>query len=170
VGDCNYYLKARFARRKDAVVARSCLARLLAEGRRAYDYWQGSRAFRLQGDPPPPSPEVFWAHFRTHFPLTTSYLGERAGVADYRNGLSGLLGCLADPADPREAALGCYDEELELKLINIWHCSDLALLERYLRDECGAVAAGSVSEENFDLSGESAENWDDGWFFDAIEL
>jgi hypothetical protein len=170
VGECNYYVKARFNHPKDAEIARGQLTALLTEGEKAYEYWQSCRAFRPTGAPPMPSADEFWAHFRATFPLTTAYLGDVAGVDDYNNGLAGLLGCLVDPAGG-QASLECYDGMLEIVLRNIWHFSKMHLLERYLRQTCGAVAAGSVSEEDFDLPEDSsADDWEDGWFFDAIEV
>ena len=169
MGECNYYLKARFAHPKDAEVARGQLTALLAEGEQAYHYWQSCRAFHPKDAPPMPSAEEFWAHFQSTFPLTTAYLDDAAGGPDYNNGLVGLLGCLADPGRGR-AGLERDECTLEIVLRGIWHGSDMRLLERYLRRTCGAVAVGSVSAEDFDLGETSADDWEDGWFFDAIDV
>src|SRR5262249_24818389 len=75
VGECNYYFRARFRTPKDAEVARPRLAAFLAEGERAYAYWQGNRG--IGG--PEPSPAEFWDGFREQFPDVWRYLGKLAG-------------------------------------------------------------------------------------------
>jgi hypothetical protein len=138
VGECNNYLKARFEDEPAARDARPRLAALLAEGERAYRFWQDSR----QAD----EPEVSVPNF----PLTTDYLGELAGVEDWDDGLVGHLGSLVDPV-PRpqtpSAQLTQEDDVLLLQLNMIWHFSDLGLLERFCFLVLDAVAVGSVSDE-----------------------
>jgi hypothetical protein len=144
VGECNYYLKARF--RDAAAEARPRLAALLAEGERAHRYWQDAR----QGDEPATSADDFWVEFRERFPLTTNYLGELAGVEDWDDGLVGHLGSLVDPEPTRpdpSATLNQDDDLLLLQLNMIWHFSEMELLERYCFLELDALAVGSISDE-----------------------
>src|ERR1041384_3593125 len=140
MGQCNYYLKARFREPKAALVAMHPLTELLAEGDRAYHYWQGSRP--LLGERP--TAEAFWAGFREQFPRVCRYLGGLVGIADWDNGLAGLLGCLVDSTRPG-ATLTRSGDLLLLTLEDIWHFTQMTLLERYLKDELGAVAADSLS-------------------------
>jgi hypothetical protein len=154
MGECNYYLKARFKDAAAAGAAEPRLTALLAEGEGAYDYWQGSR--RWDG-PDVPAAE-FWAGFRQRFPLTVGYLKELAGIPDWDNGLAGHLGCLVDPRPGRPhpgASLVREGDLLLLRLDMIWHFTDMGLLERYCRDELGAVGVGSASEEDFDMDEDS---------------
>ena len=155
MGQCNYYFKARFAYEGQAKVAEPLLAELLAEGEKAYSFWQGSRGFFARSDPnrTPMTTETFWRLFRERFPLAVRYLGDLAGIEDWNNGLAGQLS-LVDPLSPRRfrpgAILRRVDNLLLLQLNDIWHFSDLTLLEQYCIGELGAVAAGSVSEERLD--------------------
>jgi hypothetical protein len=146
VGECNYYMKARFEDEAAARDARPRLAALLAEGEQAYRYWQDAR----QVDDPELSADDFWTEFRERFPLTTGYLGELAGVEDWDDELVGHLGSLVDPV-PRQqtpsAQLTQEDDVLLLQLNMIWHFSDLGLLERFCFLVLDAVAVGSVSDE-----------------------
>jgi hypothetical protein len=57
---------------------------------------------------------------------------------------------------------------LLLKLGGIRHCAELGRLERFFLDDLGAVAVGSVSEEDFDL--DEGEVMEDREFFEAIEV
>jgi hypothetical protein len=167
VGQCNYYLRARFRTPKDAEVARPRLAEFLAQGERAYDYWQGSRPFGGPG----PSPEEFWRGFREQFPDVWRYLGNLAGTAEWNNGLAGQMS-LVDPAGAA-ARLWREDNELFLVLRDIWHFSDLTRLEVWIRREYGALRVGSLSEEHFEFPEDGGDGedgrWDEGWYFDAIE-
>jgi hypothetical protein len=174
VGECNYYLKARFSSIERAEAAVPILCELLGQGERARAYWQESRPRipRTSGSEPP-SPEAFWAGFRQRFPLVYSYLRELADTPDWNNGLAGQLSCLVDPKIPRHgdpgASLDREDRVLLLKLGGIWHCAELGRLERFFLEDLGAVAVGSVSEEDFDLDEEEGEVMTDGEFFDAID-
>lgn len=146
MGECNYYLKARFRDVDSAADARPRLAELLAEGERAYTYWQATR----QVDDPQMSAVEFWTGFRERFPLTTSYLGELDGVEDWDDELVGHLGSLVDlgRTGPRASATLTQDGDLLLLQLNmIWHFSDLGLLERYCFLELDALGVGSVSDE-----------------------
>jgi hypothetical protein len=151
MGEANYYLKARFRSPEEAEAARPRLAALLAEGEKAYEYWQGSRPFSNRSDPKwqPPSAELFWKTFRLRYPLVYDYLRDLAGTPDWNNGLAGCLD-LVDPRDERRALLFRDGDTLFLRLNDIWHCADMSLLERYCRADLGAVGAGSVSDEHFD--------------------
>ncbi len=149
MGECNYYLKARFRSAGDAVAAQPRLVALLAEGEQAYDFWQHSRRW----DGPKLSADEFWAGFRGRFPLVVGYLRALAGTPDWDNGLSGHLGCLVDPGLGRQhpaATLVRDDGLLLLRLNMIWHFTDMGLLERYCREELGAVAVGSISDEQLE--------------------
>ena len=152
MGECNYYLKARFANEEEARSAEPRLAELLAEGEKAYSYWQGSRSFFGPIDPnrAPMTADLFWQLFYERFPLTMRYLGDLAGIDDWNNGLAGYLS-LVDPHLPRRfqprALLRRQEDLLLLQLNNVWHFSDMTLLERYCLGELGAVAAESISEE-----------------------
>jgi hypothetical protein len=168
VGECNYYLKARFPNDKEAVIGQARLTALLAEGERAYEWWQSQRG----GSQPEPSADEFWAYFRAAFPLTTGYLGPLAEIEDWSNGLAGMLGCLVDPSDGQAARLEREGDLLSLKLRRIWHFTEMHLLEAYL-EECGAVAVGSVSEEWLEWQEEDDdldEEAIDERCFDAIEM
>lgn len=146
MGECNYYLKARFRDEGVAAEARPRLAALLMEGEQAYNYWQAAR----QGDEPEMSADDFWAGFREQFPLTTGYLGELAGVEDWDDELVGHLGNLVDPNStaPSPPAILTQDGDLLLLQLNmIWHFSDMGLLERYCVVDLGAMAVGSISDE-----------------------
>jgi hypothetical protein len=155
MGECNYYLKARFKNAKAAGAAESRLAALLAEGEGAYRHWQDSRQW---GVPRPPAAD-FWAVFRERFPLVVGYLKELAGTRDWFNGLAGHLGCLVDPHRDRKghrsASLVRSGDLLLLQLNMIWHGTDMGLLERDCREDLGAVGVGSLPEENFDWDEDS---------------
>lgn len=122
------------------------MAALLAEGERAYDYWQAAR----ENDTHEVSADEFWTGFRDRFPLTTCYLGDLAGVSEWDDELVGHLGSLVDPGvtkpDP-SATLTRDDDLLLLQLNMIWHFTDMGLLERYCFLELDALAVGSVSDE-----------------------
>jgi hypothetical protein len=173
VGECNYYLKARFPTAERAAAAMPRLCELLGQGEAARAYWQDSRPriSRASG-PEPPSAEVFWAGFRDKFPLVYAYLRELADTLDWNNGLAGQLSCLVDPrvrrrGDP-SASLTQEGDVLLLKLGGIWHGAELGRLERFFLDDLGAVAVGSASEEDFELDeDEVMEDWE---FFEAIEV
>jgi hypothetical protein len=156
MGQCNYYLKARFATDAEARAALPRLVALLAEGDRAYQFWQDRRCSRLP-DPPERGSQAaqqFWAEFRAQFPLVCEYLAELNGIEDWNNGLAGQMGALQDPTPKRHgppgAELVCRGAVLFLQLNSIWHFSDLRLLERCCTDDLGARAAGSISEEQID--------------------
>jgi hypothetical protein len=155
MGECNYYLKARFKDSEAAAFAVPRLSALLAEGERAYQYWQGSR--RFNGPTVPDS--AFWAGFRERFPLVIGYLRELAGRTDWGNGLSGHLGCLVDPRPKglldHRASLVQSGDLLLLQLNLIWHGTDMGLLEHYCWADLGAIAVGSVSEEDLDVDEDS---------------
>jgi hypothetical protein len=176
MGECNYYLKARFRSEADAATAEPLLAALLGEGARAYQYWQDSRPHPLRHKRGwhPPSNSEFWDGFREKFPLVMRYLRELAGTADWDNGLSGILGCLIDPLQERtgqpNAVLWQYQDTLFLELNGIWHGTTLNWLERYCREELGAVAVGSISEEDFELPEDSDWELDPHDAFDAIDI
>jgi hypothetical protein len=185
MGECNYYLKARFASAEAVEQAAPRLADLLAEGEQARDYWQSSRPDRTERHTnpnwQPANTEQFWRHFRKAHPATYHYLADLAGAPDWDNSLAGQLSCMVDPREERSsypsATLLQEDELLFLTLRRIWHCAEMGLLERYLRDELGALAVGSVSEDDVDLPEDDrdeddwdANDWEDDWFFDAIEV
>jgi hypothetical protein len=151
MGECNYYLKARFDGSTAAAAAEPRLAALLAEGEGAYHYWQGSRPW----NGPSISADEFWAGFREQFPQVIGYLKDLAGIPDWNNGLAGHLGCLVSPSsyrrlEPRASLVRSGDLML-LQLNSIWHCTDMGLLERYCEEDLGAIGVGSISEEAFDL-------------------
>src|SRR5262245_58180922 len=104
MGECNYYLKARFRSAAEAKKVLPRLAELLVQGERAYDFWQGSRGGLHFGDVnwKKPSVDGFWKAMREHFPLVYQYLRELADIADWNNGLAGHLGCLVDPSEDRK--------------------------------------------------------------------
>lgn len=170
MGECNYYLKARFRDADAAVEARPSLAALLAEGERAYDYWQAARG----SDEPLMSPDDFWSEFRSQVPLTVGYLGELAGVEDWDDGLVGHLGSLVDPnsTDLNPPAVLTQDGDLLLLQLNmIWHFSDMGFLERFCFLELDALAVGSISDETveeefYELTGRETDPAFDP--FDAI--
>lgn len=181
MGECNYYLKARFPTAERAGMAIPRLTELLGQGEAAYEYWQNSRSGSHVGEQgrQPPSAETFWAGFRDRFPLVHRYLRELADTPDWNNGLAGQLSCMVDPRDPRRvdprASLDREGNTLLLKLSGIWHVADLGRLERYLVEALGAVGAGSISEEDLDPGDdededgeyEGPEDWE---FFEAIDL
>ena len=152
MGQCNYYLKACFSNADAARVAESRLAELLAEGEKAYNFWQDSRGRFGPSDPNQGkmTGEIFWEMFRDRYPLTIRYLHDLAGIDDWNNGLAGHLS-LVDPKSPRRSRPGAIlrqqDHHLLLQLNDIWHFSDLTLLEDYCRAELGAINVDSVSEE-----------------------
>lgn len=170
MGECNYYLKARFADENDAASAEPRLAQLLAEGEGAYAYWQDSRRRNRRVG----SAAKFWTGFRERFPLTFGYLKELGGISDWDDGLAGHLGNLVDPRPDREprprASLIQSDDLLLLQLDQIWHFTDMGLLERYCREDLGAIAVGSISEEELYLDEDSdLEEWSRGTDSDPFE-
>jgi hypothetical protein len=179
MGECNYYLKARFSTAERATAAAPRLSELLGQGEAARDYWQSARPHALrEGGRQPSSTEAFWAEFRERFPLVHDYLRELAGTPDWNNGLSGQLSCMVDPRVPRRgdpsASLVQEGDTLLLKLSGIWHFAELGRLERYLVEEFGAVAAGSISQEELERYEDedddepvTPEDWE---YFEAIEL
>lgn len=156
MGECNYYLKARFQSTEAAAAARPRLVALLAEGERAYDFWQDSR--RRCWDGSNVSASEFWTEFHERFPLVVVYLRDLIDIPDWDNGLVGHLGNLVDPRPEREpphATLIQDGDLLLLQLNMIWHFSDMGLLERYCREELGAMAVGSISDEQLETDMDS---------------
>jgi hypothetical protein len=180
LGECNYYLKARFPTAAQAAAALPRMCDLLAQGEAAYEYWQNSRPSAHEEEPgwQLPSPEVFWGGFRERFPLVYRYLQELAGTPDWNNDLAGQLSCMVDPRDSRtidpRASLVREGDILLLKLSGIWHYAEMGLLERYCLEDIGAVAVGSISEEDFEWDEDEDEDEQEGpedWeLFEAIEL
>jgi hypothetical protein len=171
VGECNYYLKARFASAERAADALPRLCELLGQGEAARAYWQAARPVSLRrGDAAPPPAEVFWAGFRERFPLVHVYLRELADTPDWNNGLAGQLSALVDPQatrprDPRASLIQASNLVL-LKLCGIWQCAELGRLERFCREELGAVAVGSLSEYDYAWG----EDVPDGEYFEVIPV
>jgi hypothetical protein len=165
MGECNYYLKARFETAEQAKAAVSRLVALLAEGERAYDYWQGART---REDPPRceelPTAEEFWAIFREQFPLVCEYLGPLDGAEDWDDRLVGQLGTLVDPQRDRlgdpSSSLVCRGDALFLRLNGIWHFSEMTLLELFCQHDLGAVAVGSISEEQIEMDDDTGADFD----------
>lgn len=162
MGECNFYLKARFASPAGARAAVPRLSALLAEGESAYHYWQSLRGPAATSAAPPA--DQFWAVFRSRFPHTCEYLGDLNGSADWNNGLAGQLGMLVDPQRPRwgqpSASLSCEDDALYLRLNGIWHMSDLHLLERFCVTVLDAVAVGSASAYPDEVESDPDEPFD----------
>jgi hypothetical protein len=156
----DFYLKARFATVQQAAAAMPRLRELLRQGEAAYLYWQDLRpgAHGSQAGRQPANAETFWAGFRQRFPLVHRYLRELADTPDWNNGLAGQLSCMAVSLDPPQskpfAALVHEGVLLLLKLCDIWHLAEMGRLERYCREDLGAVAVGSMSEDDLD--------WDEG--------
>lgn len=147
MGECNYYLKARFRNPKEATIALPLLAALLAEGERAYAFWQGSRPWSGPG----PTAGEFWAGFCSRFPLVRDYLGGLADSEDWNNGLAGHLSLVDPGAEHGRATLVRDGDCLKLTLHDIWHFSDLSLLEKYVRERLAAEGVGSISEEDIEM-------------------
>jgi hypothetical protein len=155
MGECNFYLKARFSTDADARAAVPRLVALLAEGERAHLYWQDARTCE---DPPRceplPAADEFWSAFRARFPLVCRYLGELNGADEWDDELVGQLGQLVDPRPERlsdpSSSLVCRAGVLYLRLNRIWHFSQMHLLERFCAEELGAIAVGSSSREKLD--------------------
>ena len=83
MGECNFYLKARFATDAEARAAVPRLVALLSEGERAHEYWQDART--CEDSPrcePLPTAEEFWEVFRSRFPLVCGYLGALNGAEE----------------------------------------------------------------------------------------
>ena len=168
MGHCNYYLKARFSTADAVTAAEPRLAELLAEGEKASNYWQGSRGILGQIDPnwALPTSKTFWRTFRERFPLTVRYLGGLAGIDDWNDGLAGHLE-LVDPQNPGRSWQGAMlrreGKLLLLQLNNIWHYSELTLLDQYCLDELGAIGVCHISEQDLDWEErESGKNPFDG--------
>lgn len=165
MGQCNYYVKARFASAREAELAMPRLEALLIEGEAAYEFWQSARPHQALGNPnfKAFTAEAFWERFREAFPLVWTYLGRLGGRKDWDNGLAGHLS-LRDPRPTGRhqagASLFRVEDLLFLTLIDVWHCSSTSLLERYVRDQLGAVAVGSVSEEQFSDVDREDEDFD----------
>ena len=106
--------------------------------------------------------------------MVIRYLHGLAGTADWDNGLSGKLGCLIDPLQERtgqpNAVLWQFKDTLFLELNGIWHGTTMNWLERYCREELGAVAVGSASEEDFELPEDYGGRLDPHDAFDAIDV
>jgi hypothetical protein len=161
VGECNFYLKARFRTDAEARAAEPRLLALLSEGEDAYHFWQDAREGYFQRHRRhSPLEETehqeaiqFWAEFRARFPLVCDYLGELVGTDDWYNGLAGHLS-LVDPQRPRQfrplASLIRRGPLLLLQLNDVWHCSSMELLERYCVT-VGAVAARGRSESEYEI-------------------
>lgn len=161
MGECNYYLKARFASPTDVATAALRLTSLLTEGETAYRYWQDLRSGAAAQTRP--QAEQFWADFGTRFPLVCVYLGGLNGIADWANGLAGRLGMLLAPDERRSlpnASLSCEDDALYLRMNGVWHMSDLRLLERFCTAHLGAVAVGSTSAYPDDVESDPEEPFD----------
>lgn len=147
MGECNYYLQARFRSVQEAEQGRERLEQLLAEGQRAYDYWQESRSLDNRRAP---SSEMFWGYFRTAFPRVTAYLEDLAGIDDWNNGLAGTLGCFQDPIDEQRVRIKRVNAVLQVILYNIWHFSRLDLLERVVVEDFRAIKVNTASEEELE--------------------
>ncbi len=150
MGECNYYLKARFRSETEVRAALPRLALLMMQGEKAYDYWQGSRrTFHIERGTQPPTTEEFWAGFRKRFPMVYHYLRNLAGCDDWSFYLAGNLGCLVNPLEERwrepNASLSWFDDLIMLEINGIWHHTDMRLLKRFIRDDLGAIDVAYVS-------------------------
>ncbi len=159
MGECNYYLKARFPSEEAANAAFPRLVKLMTQGEKAYDYWQSSRPGVLgETNDPLPTTEQFWTAFHERFPLVIQYLGDLADSPEWSNGLAGQVGCLVDPTKTRTgdpySVLTPEGDTLLLKLSGIWHFTEMTRLEQYCRDELGAVVVGSTSDEKMERTEE----------------
>jgi len=175
MGECNYYVKARFASSEAAKAAIQPLLELLEQGDSAYNYWQKSRSNpRNRVRQQPPAAGEFWATFRNEYPLIIGFLGDFADSLDWDNGLAGHLSCMADCQTQIRSLGTCITQEhdeIRLKLASIWHCADLSMLEAYFIDKLGAIAAGSISEEDLEMDEDDEDEvFEDGFYFDAIDL
>jgi hypothetical protein len=83
MGECYFYLKAKFPSTQHLKKVYPDIQKFLKEGQKAEEWWQNHR-----GD----KPKIFWTAFETNFPTVTQYL-KHAGKfgADNNNGLSGQL-------------------------------------------------------------------------------
>jgi len=173
----DFYLKARFATVEQATASMPRLSELLRQGEAAYLYWQDSRpgAHGRQEDWQLPEAETFWAGFRQHFPLVHRYLRELADTPDWNNGLAGQLSCLVSLYSLQAKPFASLIQEgslLLLKLSGIWHLAEMGRLERYCREDLGAVAVGSMSEDDLDWDEDEEELGppDDEFVFYLIDL
>ncbi len=173
MGECNYYLKARFETAEEAAAAIPRLSELLGQGEAASEYWQNSRG-RIETSYTRPSADVFWTGFRDHFPLVTKYLGKLAGKEDWSNGLAGQLSALIDPRIKRHGDPAAFLQQdgdlLLLKLSGIWHCADFRRLHRFILKVLGALDVGTVSEEEFECDDDGEPTMTDDEFFAAIDV
>jgi hypothetical protein len=161
MGQATYYLKARFHSAEDAEAARLRLVELLAEGEKAYRYWRSVLA--PYGEDPkwrPISAERFWNTFRANYPLACRYLRHLAGRPDWQSELEYWMDCLHDPRTGRIASLSRVADTLFLRLNDIWHCTQLDLLERYCREDLGAIGVGWRSDGDFDPDEREDGNFD----------
>jgi hypothetical protein len=148
VGECNYYLQARFVSPQVAEEALPKLVSLLGQGQEAYDYRQGSRDI-IKPAGKRPTPKEFWTHFQEAFPLVTRYLGKLVGIENWNIGLAGQLGCLVR-SDAQRAHLQRQGDVLRLTLRDIWHCTEMDRLERFFTAELGALVVNWASEERLE--------------------
>jgi hypothetical protein len=158
VGEANYYLKARFPSEQQAEAAKPRLIELLAEGDKACDFWQDSDDPMRRDDPKwqAPSAESFWKTFRARYPLVYRYLRHLTGTPNWKYELEEWLRCFVDE---RQVSLVRVADTLFLQLNDTWHFSQLDLLERYCREDLGAVGVGWKSEEDFDFDERQAEGF-----------
>jgi hypothetical protein len=106
------------------------------------------------------------------------YLHELADTPDWNNDLAGQLSSMVDPRVPRSgdpSASPAHEKDtLLLKLSGIWHFAEFDLLERYCVEELGAVAVGSISQDELeryeDEEADEPEIPEDSEYFASIKL
>ncbi len=137
MGECNYYLKARFKNRKALDAAVPKFEAFLKEADEAGDFWQKHR-----GDG---NDKAFWDMFIPRFPLVTKYLGKLVG-GDSHNGLAGELSFGNEEgylAKDKKSPVLCYSEYT-------WHLASWNRLCDFLKSEFGAIKTNWISEEDID--------------------
>jgi hypothetical protein len=137
MGECAYFLKAKFATNKKASAAAKRLKQTLAEVEEAYSFWQKNRG---------KNSAEFWSKFEAEFPLSTEIL-KAAGVEigrDCNNGLSENLSYCGEGQH-----VSVVGNEIRYSAV-VWHLADWEGLAKWIENALEAKAVVWASEECMD--------------------
>ena len=140
MGECSYFLKAKFASHEKALVAAESLGKTLAEVGEAYAFWQANRGKKNR--------EEFWAEFEGKFPLAIEVLKLTRDVevgGDCHNGLAGKLSY----CDQNASEVEVDGNEVKYSAL-VWHMADWDGLADWIKSALKAKAVTWASEEMID--------------------
>ena len=139
MGECVYYLKAKFATEEKARNAAEKLSEALAELDKAYDFWQKNRG---------KTPAEFWSNFEAEFPHAMAILKVTPGFelgGDCNNNLAGKLS-YCENGEPQVEVFG---KEIRYSA-EVWHFADWDGLKNWIESALEAEAVTWASDEGID--------------------